>query len=64
MFSRKTETPKAAEPIAPVVSEEKKPMPEQKLYTIIAKGTVFQKVILTLMVVIFKFGVKFQGISM
>ncbi|ENF0687883.1 TPA: polymer-forming cytoskeletal protein [Proteus mirabilis] len=42
MFSRKTETPKAAEPIAPVMAEEKKPMPEQKLYTIIAKGTVFQ----------------------
>ncbi|MBG6029601.1 polymer-forming cytoskeletal protein [Proteus hauseri] len=42
MFSRKTETPKAAEPVAPVITEEKKPMPEQKLYTIIAKGTVFQ----------------------
>lgn len=24
------------------MAEEKKPMPEQKLYTIIAKGTVFQ----------------------
>ncbi|ODQ07012.1 hypothetical protein BHE86_00775 [Shigella sp. FC1655] len=42
MFSRKTETPKAIEPVAPVITEEKKPMPEQKLYTIIAKGTVFQ----------------------
>ncbi|HCH51726.1 MAG TPA: hypothetical protein DEV59_13710 [Proteus sp.] len=42
MFSRKTETPKAAEPITTVINEEKKPMPEQRLYTIIAKGTVFQ----------------------
>lgn len=42
MFSRKTETPKAAEPITTVITEEKKPTPEQRLYTIIAKGTVFQ----------------------
>lgn len=46
MFSRKTETPKAVtvEPIAPVVTEDKKPtpVPEQKMYTIIAKGTLFQ----------------------
>lgn len=31
MFSRKTETPKTAEPVAPVITEEKKPMPEQKV---------------------------------
>lgn len=42
MFSRKTEAPKVAEPITTVISEEKKPAPEQRLYTIIAKGTVFQ----------------------
>lgn len=43
MFSRKTETSKVIEPVTPIVvaTEETKPIAEQKLYTVIAKGTAF-----------------------